>query len=109
MADLAKRLAGPLYLTNVAATLYTVPAATVTVVRNIHVANPAYNTSAAFSLSIGQVSASLANYIYYSQPAPAGGAFDWSGFLVLQAGEVLQGLAGNTNILSMTISGIEVS
>jgi hypothetical protein len=106
MADLAKRLAGPTSLTATAATVYTVPASTKAIVRNIHVAN----TSAAvatFTMSIG---ADAAGTRYYDDvEVPVGGALDWSGFLVLAAAETIQAYSGTASVLTLTISGVEES
>ena len=53
MGRISKRLAGPALVTNSAATKYTTPGATRTIVRHIHVSNPSGGSDATFTLSIG--------------------------------------------------------
>lgn len=107
MADTAKRLVGPLLIPVANTLLYTVPAATTTIVRNIHVASNA-GTPYSMSLGIGS-SSTVANLLYYQFPIPGSGALDWSGFLVLAAGETLQAQASAAGLLSIVVSGIEVA
>lgn len=104
MPDTAKRLVGPLILTTASAALYTAPASTVALVRNIHVAGTA---TGGFYLGIGGTTSNL--LLYNNFVVGAQTAFDWSGFLVLAAGEALHGYASGANALSITISGIEVT
>lgn len=108
MADLAKRIISPQYLPTTTGALYTVPVATTTIVRNIHVANVSAASSYTFSLAIGTATV-LSNCLYNGIFVPAYGAFDWSGFLVLAAGDVLHGLASNASVLVINASGIEAS
>ena len=103
MADALARLAGPQALTGVAATIYTTPAATTAVVRAVHVVNET-TTSAAFTLSVG-VDGAGKRFFYAQQVAP-GDSFDWSGNLVLAAGDVLQAYASAPAALTITISGV---
>lgn len=107
MADTAKRLAGPTQPGTSTGTLYTVPASTTTILRNIHVAN---NTAAAvtFTLAIG-TAATAANRLYDAVSIPANSTLDWSGFLVLAAAETLQALASAGTSLTVTVSGVEVT
>lgn len=106
MADSAKRLAGPQQLTAAAATVYTVPAATQTIVRNVHVSN---STSApvTFTMSIGTDAAGTR----WWQPTTisANGNLVWTGFQVLNAAEVLQAYGSTASALNLTISGVEVA
>jgi hypothetical protein len=108
MADLAKRLVGPAALTATATTLYTVPASTTTIVRSIHIASIAGSASYPATLAIG-TAATATNALFYQYLIGANASLDWSGFLVLAAGETLSGLTSSTNVLTITISGIEVS
>jgi hypothetical protein len=104
--DSPKRLSGPTQLTTSGVVQYTVPAATTTVIRSIH----AYNVNVAtanFTLGIGGVTAALS--LYSAFPVPTVGTLDWSGFLVLNAGDTLNALSGTSASLTLTISGIEVS
>jgi hypothetical protein len=108
MADVAKLLVPTSLLTTASVVLYTVSAATTTIVRNIHVMNTG-SASATFSLGLNGAAGTAATQIYGAFPVPGSGAFDWSGFLVLPAGYTLQGLASPTNVLTITISGVEAS
>ena len=56
---------------------------------------------------VGGVTAALS--LYFAFPIPPNGSLDWSGFLVLAAGETLQALAGTSAALSLTVSGVETS
>jgi hypothetical protein len=101
-----KRLTGPALLTNVAATKYTVPASTVTVVQHIHVENPTAS-AVPFTLSIGVDAAGTRIYDAYS--IGAGQVLDTFAKYVLNAGEVLQAFAGTTNVMTLTIDGQELT
>ncbi len=103
MADVHVRLAGPVLLTDAAATVYTVAANKTVTVRGIHVANGAA-VSANFTMSVGADALGLR--FYDAQPIPAHGALDWSGILVLQAAELIQAYASAANALQFTISGV---
>src|SRR5215207_1490726 len=102
MADTAIRLAGPVGLGTSAATLYTVPGATTTILRSAHVANTT-GADRTFRLSIGTDGAG--KRLFYDQLVPVGDSFDWSGFVVLTAGEVVQGLADAVGC-DITLSGV---
>jgi hypothetical protein len=106
MTDTAKRAAGPLLLTNAEQTLYTVPAAATFIVRHIRIANTS-GTAATATLSIGADAAGTR--LLSAKSIPANDVYDWTGFLVLAAGETLRGQAGTTNVLAVTVSGIEVT
>ena len=106
MADTASRIVGPTLLTNSSVTLYTVPAATTVIVRNILIANTSA-TAATARLSIGADAAGTR--ILPDISIPANSVYDWSGFLVLAAAQVLAGQSGTTNVLAITISGVLVT
>lgn len=100
------RLAGPALLTNAAATKYTVPAATVTILQHIHVENP--NVSPIpFTMSIGTDAAGTR--IYDGYVIPAGGVLDTFCKYVLQPTETLQAFAGTTNVMTLTLDGQELT
>lgn len=107
MADLLKRLAGPVSLTGTAATVYTVPGATTATVRNIHVTNET-GTLATFTLSVGTDGAGK-RYFYQVPVAVGDPGFDWDGVLVLAATQVIQAYSGTASALTLTISGVETS
>jgi len=102
MAVTPLRLAGPAQVSNTAATKYTVPAATKTVVRHIHVQNPS-GSPVTFTMSIGADAA--ATRIYDAFSIAAGQVLDVFCYYVLEAAEIIQALAGTTNILVLTIDG----
>lgn len=111
MARIPKRLAGPAQVSNVAATKYTVPALTKTIVRHIHVQNPS-GSAVTFTLSIGADAAATRVIDAFSIPAAAAGVtasvVDWYPYYVLEVGEIIQALAGTNNILTLTIDGDEI-
>lgn len=104
MARIAKRLYGPAQLSDAAATLYTVPSATKAIVRHIHVQNPSAS-AVALTLSIGADGATTRLFAAHS--IPAYGVLDHYGYYVLEAAEVIQGLASTASVLVATINGDE--
>jgi len=106
MADTAKRLSGPALLTAAAATQYTVPASTTAILRNIHVSNETAN-AATFTMSIGTDAAGKRLFTAFS--VPGNQTFDWSGFIVLAAAEIIQAFSGTASALTLTVSGVEVA
>ena len=106
MARTPKRLAGPAQVSNAAATKYTVPAVTKTIVRSIHVQNPS-GSPVDFTLSIG--TDGVATRIYDGLVIPADSEQTFWCYHVLEAAEIIQALAGTNNILTLTIDGDEIS
>ena len=106
MADSAKRLLGPTLLTGAATTLYTVPGATQTIVRHIHVSN---NHTAAVTLTLSIGTDAAATRIYDAFSIPPNGALDWAGFMVLEAAEIIQGWGSTASKLAITASGVEIA
>lgn len=106
MARTAKRLAGPAQVSNVATTKYTVPAATKTIVRHIHVQNPS-GSAVTFTLSIGTDAAAVRLFDAYSIAANT--IFDHFCYYVIDAAEVIQALAGTNNIVTLTVNGDEIT
>lgn len=110
MARTPRRLAGPALVSNAAATKYTVPASTKTIVRHIHVQNPS-GSPVTFTMSIGSDAAGTRIYDAFSVPAAAAGVaasvLDIWCYYVLEAAEVIQAFAGTTNVLTLTIDGEE--
>ena len=111
MARIPKRLAGPAQVSNAAATKYTVPAVTKTIVRHIHVQNPS-GSPVTFTMSIGADAAATRIIDAFSIPAAAAGVtasvVDWFCYYVLDVGEVIQAFAGTNNVLTLTIDGDEI-
>src|SRR6266850_4598306 len=102
MARTPKRLAGPAQVSNAAATKYTVPASTKTVVRHIHVSN---TTAAAVTLTMSIGADAAGTRIFDAYTIAAGAVLDHFCYYVLEAAEVIQALAGTNNILTLTIDG----
>jgi hypothetical protein len=99
-----KRLHGPALVTNAAATKYTVPAVTKTILRHIHVQNPTAS-AATFTLSIGTDAA--ATRVFDGFSIAAGQVLDHFCYYVLEAAEIVQALSGTANVLVLTIDGDE--
>jgi len=106
MTDTAKRLAGPDDIPNSTTTMYTVPGSTTAIIRNIHIANTT-TSAASIKMSIGADAAGTR--ILGDLVVPANGTYDWSGFMVLAAGETLRATGGTNNALTVTVSGVEVT
>jgi hypothetical protein len=105
MATTNKRLSGPAALTNAAATKYTVPAATVTILQHIHVTNPT-GASITFTMSIGADAAGVR--IYDAVAIPAGSMIDTFSKYVLNAGEIVQAFSSSTSAV-LTLNGQELT
>lgn len=106
MPDVGVRI-GPTALTTSAATLYTVPASTTLTVRNIHIANESAIAAVTVTLSIGTDAAG--KRFIGGLSIPASSSYDWSGFLIVNAAEVIQALASAVTSLTVTISGINTT
>ena len=108
----AKRLYGPALIATGPTTVYTVPAATKTIVRWIHVSNPSASI-VTFSFSIGADAAATRLWQTYNIPAAAAGVADsvrdFPVYLPMTAAEIIQLSAGTTNILNITITGDEIT
>jgi hypothetical protein len=105
MARIPKRLHGPALVTNAAATKYTVPAVTKTIIRHIHVSNPS-GSAVTFTLSIGADAAAVRIFDGYS--IAAGAVLDHFCYYIADAAEIVQALASTTNVLVLTIDGDEI-
>lgn len=105
MARIPTRLAGPAQVSNAAATKYTVPALTKTIVRHVHIQNPS-GSAVTFTMSIGADAAAVRLFDAYS--IAAGTILDHFCYYVLAAAEIIQALAGTNNILTLTIDGDEI-
>lgn len=101
---IAKRMSGPALVTNLAVTKYTVPASRRGIIRHIHVQNPS-GSAITFTMSIGADAAGTRIFDAFS--IAANSVLDHFCYYVLEAAEILQALAGTTNILTLTIDGDE--
>lgn len=102
--SIPKRLYGPAQLGAGAATLYTVPAGRLSVVRSIHIVNPTAG-DLTFTISVGADAA--ATRIFSAQACPAEDVYDSFMPLVLNAGEIIQASASAAASLTITIDGEE--
>lgn len=102
MARAATRFHGPAQVSNAAATKYTVPAASLAVVRHVHISNPS-GSAVTFTMSIGSDAAATRVFDAYS--IAAGSVVDHFCYYAVAAAEIIQALAGTNNILTLTIDG----
>lgn len=106
MARTPKRLHGPAQVSNVAATKYTVPALTKTIIRHIHISNPS-GTAVTFTLSVGADAAAVRLYDAFSIAANTVRDDYW--YVIVDAAEIVQALAGTNLVLVLTIDGDEIT
>lgn len=106
MADTAQRFYGPAQPGTSAATIYTVPGSTTSILRHMRIANTT-GTSATITMSIGADAA--ATRIFDAVSIPGDSVLDWSGFMVMDAAEILQAFQGTSSALTVTISGVDVT
>lgn len=104
MPRIAKRLHGPAQVSNAAATKYTVPAVTKTIIRHIHIQNPSA-VAVTFTASIGADAAGTR--IFDAFTIAANTVLDHFCYYVMEAAEIFQALAGTNNVLVLTIDGDE--
>lgn len=107
MADTLKRFAGPLQLTTSSATIYTVPAATTSVIRSIHISRGPSGSSTGFTLSIGADAA--ATRLWDAYAILSGDYFSWTGNIVLNAAETLRAFASAATTLTIVVNGVEIA
>ena len=112
MARTPKRLVGPALIATGPTTVYTVPAVTKTILREIHISNPS-GSPVTFTLSIGADAAATRLWSAYSIPAAAAGVTDSVRdifvYIPMEAAEILTLSAGTNNILDITITGDELT
>jgi hypothetical protein len=106
MARTWKRLAGPALVTNAVVTKYTCPALTKAIIRHIHVQNNS-GSDVTFTLSIGTDAAGTR--IFDAYPISAHGILDHYPIYTVDAAEIVQAVAGTTNVLTLTINGEELT
>lgn len=112
MPRTAKRLYGPAQIATGPTTVYTVPALTKTLVRQLHISNPSAS-AVTFTLSVGADGVTTRLFTTYSIPAAAAGVTDSVRdiflYLVMDAAEILTLSAGTNNILVIVITGDEIT
>lgn len=96
MAKTAKRLYGPAALTTSAATKYTVPALTKTIIRELRVSNP---SAAAVDLTVSIGADATGTRIIDGYPIPADTTMPFFGYWVVDAAEVVQMKGGTTDLV----------
>ena len=112
MARTPKRIVGPALIATGPTTVYTVPASTKTIIRHIHIQNPSASP-VTYSLSIGADAAGTRLFQTFSIPAAAAGVTDsvrdhfW--YQVMDAAEILTVSAGTNNVITITVSGDEIT
>lgn len=105
MARQPLRFAGPATVSNAAATKYTTPAATLGILRHIHIQNPS-GSAVTFTMSIGTDAAGTRLYDAYS--IAANSVLDVFCYFVLQPTEIIQAFAGTNAILVLTLDGDQI-
>lgn len=112
MPRTAKRLYGPAVIATGPTTVYTVPALTKTIIRQIHLSNPSASP-VTITLSVGADAAGTRLWSTYSIPAAAAGVTDSVRdifmYLVMEAAEILTLSAGTNNVLDIVITGDEIT
>jgi hypothetical protein len=106
MARTPKRLHGPAQVSNAAATKYTTPANTKTVLREIGISNPS-GSAVDFTLSIGTDAAAVRLFDGLSIAADSKQTIFV--YEVLEETEIIQAFAGTNNILVLTLNGDEIT
>lgn len=106
MAGTIKRIAGPAYLANAVADIYTPPAATIyTVIRHIHIANVTAG-AVTFTLYIGATGGSTGGTeLFKAYSIPANSSFDYYCALKMTSADFLSGLASAATSLAITVEG----
>ena len=109
MNGTAKRIAGPAYLANAAADIYTPPASTIyTIIRHIHVANKTAG-AVTFSLYVGATGGSAGGTeIFSGHSVPANSEFDYYCAMVMKSTDFLSGLASAATSLVITVEGEQI-
>ena len=105
MGKTPKRLQGPAQLANAAATIYTTPAATRTIVRHIHIHNPPGGGARTFTMSIGADAAGTR--IFDAFQLADGQVLDHFCYYVLEATQIIQAFASAATAVVCTIDGDE--
>jgi hypothetical protein len=109
MAGTLKRIAGPAYLANAAADIYTPPAATIyTVIRHIHVANKT-GGAVTFTLYVGATGGSAGGTeLFGAKSVAANDTYDYYCTLKMVSTDFLSGLASAATSLVIVVEGEQV-
>jgi hypothetical protein len=106
MAGQIKRLAGPAFIANAAANIYSQIATVYDVIKHIHIANKTAS-AATFSLYVGATGGSASGTeLFGTVTVAANSVFDWYGALKLTGNvDFLSGIAGTASALVITVEG----
>jgi hypothetical protein len=106
MGGTLKRLAGPAYIANAAANIYTVTASTYDIVRHLHFTNKT-GADATFSMYVGATGASAGGTeIFFTKTVKANDVYDWYGALKLVGGtDFLTAVASAASTITVTVEG----
>ena len=109
MIGTLKSIAGPAYLSNSAANIYTPPASTIyTILRHIHIANVTAG-AVTFSLYIGATGASAGGtQLFGSHSIPANSEFDYYCVRKMLSTDFLVGIASAATSLVIDVEGEQV-
>lgn len=109
MLGTLKRIAGPAYISNAAADIYTPPASTIyTVIRHIHIANKTAG-AVTFSLYVGATAGSAGGTeLFGTHSIPANTEFDYYCMLKMISTDFLSGIASAATSLVITVEGEQV-
>lgn len=104
-----KRIAGPAFLANAAADIYTPPASTIyTNIKHIHISNVTAG-SVTFTLYVGATGGSSAGTeLFKAYPIAANSSFDYYCNMKMLSTDFLTGLASAANSLVITVEGEQV-
>ena len=104
-----KRIAGPAYLSNAAADIYTPAAATIyTVIKHIHIANVTAG-AVTFTLYIGASGGSSGGTeLFKGYSIAANSSFEYYGNLKMISTDFLSGLASAATSLTIVVEGEQV-
>lgn len=106
MPGTIKRIAGPAFIANAAADIYTPAAATIyTVIRHIHVANVTAG-AVTFTLYVGATGGSAAGTeLFKGYSVAANSSFDFYCALKMVSTDFLSGLASAASSLTIVVEG----
>lgn len=106
MAGTIKRIAGPAYIANAAANIYTPPAATIwTLIRHMHFANVTAG-SLTFSLYVGATGGSAGGTeIFKDYAIAAKGSFDYYCTKFMASTDFLSGIASAASGITIVVEG----
>ena len=104
-----KRIAGPAFIANAAADIYTPPASTIfTVIKHIHVANVTAG-AVTFTLYVGATGGSTAGTeLFKAYSVPANSSYDYYCNLKIISTDFLSGLASAASSLTIVVEGEQV-